>query len=92
MAAVLLLVTPVQPWYALLLVALAAVASAWWALPIAAASYPLFFATVLHDNGVVVGRLSFGAAALVVAAVAISRRRPPVGSASPEPIRQTVGV
>jgi hypothetical protein len=92
MAAVLLLVTPVQPWYALLLVALAAVASAWWALPIAAASYPLFFATVLHDNGVVVGRLSFGAAALVVAAVAISRGRPPVGSASPEPIRQTVGV
>jgi hypothetical protein len=88
--AVLLLITPVQPWYALLLVALATLARAWWALPVAAASYPLFFTTVLHDNGVLVGRLAYGAAALVVLGVALSRRASEPGSASAAPTRQTV--
>lgn len=85
MAAVLLLVTPVQPWYAVLLVALAALTRTWWALPIAAATYPLFFATVLHDNGVLVGRVAYGVA--LVAALALSR----VGSGSTVPTPRTGG-
>jgi hypothetical protein len=83
MAAVLLLITPVQPWYAVLLVALATLTRAWWALPIAAASYPLFFATVLHDNGVLAGRLAYGGA--LVLAVVLSR----VGSGSAGPTPRT---
>jgi hypothetical protein len=81
MVVVLLLVTPVQPWYAVLLVALATLTRSWWALPIAAASYPLFFSTVLHDNGVLIGRLSYGVALL--AAVVLSRAGS--GSAAPTP-------
>jgi len=90
MVAVLLLVTPVQPWYAVLLVALATTARAWWALPVAAAAYPLFFTTVLHDNGPLVGRLSYGTAALfLVGVVAVSHRRR-TGSGSAAPIPRTV--
>lgn len=90
MVAVLLLVTPVQPWYAVLLVALATIARAWWALPVAAAAYPLFFTTVLHDNGPLVGRLSYGTAALfLVGVVAVSHRRR-TGSGSAAPIPRTV--
>ncbi|GAC1444347.1 MAG: hypothetical protein NVS3B26_16130 [Mycobacteriales bacterium] len=81
MVGVLLLVTPVQPWYAILLLALATLARAWWALPIAVAPYPLFFTTVLGGNGVLVGRLSYGlAAALLVLAVRL--RRTGTGSAA----------
>lgn len=67
MAAVLLLVTPVQPWYALLLLALATLAGAWWAVPITVAAYPLYFGTVLRD-GPLLGRISYGLAALAAAA------------------------
>ena len=87
MVAVLLLVTPVQPWYTLLLLALAALAQAWWAVPVAAATYPLFFSTVLHDNGVLVGRWSYGVAAmLLLAGMELSRRG---HSGSAEPIRRS---
>lgn len=72
---VFLLVTPVQPWYALLLLALAVVCGAWWAVPVAAASYPLFFATILDGPAVVVGRVSYGLAALVVLGAALQARR-----------------
>jgi hypothetical protein len=85
MVAVLLLVTPVQPWYATLLVALVALTRTWWALPIAAASYPLFFSTVLHDDGALVGRVAYGVA--LVVAVLLSR----VGSGSAVPTPRTGG-
>ncbi|HEU0101873.1 MAG TPA: glycosyltransferase 87 family protein [Mycobacteriales bacterium] len=75
MAGVLLLTTPVQPWYALLLLALLVLTGDWWALPLTAAGYPLFFATILNGDAVLAGRLSYGAAALVVAAAALRRRR-----------------
>jgi len=84
MVVVLLLVTPVQPWYAIVLLALATLAKAWWALPVAAATYPLFFFTVLHDNGVLVGRISYGVAAAVLGLVVLLRRRG-TGSAAPTP-------
>ena len=77
-AGVLLLVTPVQPWYALLLLALAALTGAWWAIPVAAAGYPLYVTTILNGPAVAVGRVSYGLAAAVVligGAVAVRRRR-----------------
>lgn len=66
LAALLLVVTPVQPWYAILLVALVALSGWWPGLAVAAAGYPLFVATILDGPAELVGRLSYGAAAVVV--------------------------
>ena len=76
LGALLLTVTPVQPWYAVPLLALAAVAaSPAWALT-GAAAYPYFFAVILDaPQAVVIGRLGY-VAALVLAAAALARRRP----------------
>ena len=70
-AGVLLVVTPVQPWYALLLLALATLARTWWAVPLSLAAYPLFFTTVLAGPGPLTGRVSYAAAG-VVALVGLS--------------------
>ncbi len=70
LAGLFLLVTPVQPWYALLLLALVVLTGDWWALPLCAAAYPLFFATILDGPAVLAGRLSYGLAGLVVLAAA----------------------
>ncbi len=67
LSGVFLLVTPVQPWYSLLLVALVALSGWWPGLAVAAAGYPLFFATILDGPADLVGRLGYGAALLVVA-------------------------
>ncbi len=79
----LLAATPVQPWYAVTLVALATVAGrARWGL-VVAAGYPYFFAVILsaiHQNGI--GQIAYGAAAagvLAVSAVAVARRRTGAG-------------
>ena len=69
-AVVFLLLTPVQPWYALLLVALVVLSRAWLLLAVAAAAYPLFFATILDGPGPLVGRISYGIAALLAAVAA----------------------
>jgi hypothetical protein len=66
LAVVLLLVTPVQPWYAVLLLALATLAGAWWAVPLTVAAYPLFFAAVLDGDTGLAGRLSYVAAGVFV--------------------------
>lgn len=71
----LLAATPVQPWYAVTLLAVAtvAVAPAWAA--VAAAGYPYFFAVILdHPRTVAIGRLSYGLAMVVVATAAWARR------------------
>ncbi|MDQ6782528.1 MAG: DUF2029 domain-containing protein, partial [Actinomycetota bacterium] len=76
----LLAATPVQPWYAVTLVALATMArKPWWGL-VAAAGYPYFFAVILsavHQTGI--GQIAYGAAATGVVAIsaagAMSRRR-----------------
>ncbi|HEX7277655.1 MAG TPA: glycosyltransferase family 87 protein [Acidimicrobiales bacterium] len=75
--ALLLATTPVQPWYAVTLLAVATVSAApAWAL-VAAAAYPLFFAVILDaPHTVAIGRLSYGLAlAGVVAAAMVARRR-----------------
>jgi hypothetical protein len=83
MIAVLLLVTPVQPWYALLLLALATLAGAWWAVCLTAAAYPLFFALILDGNGQLVGRSSYGVAGVLLAAGFLVSRRRDSASAAP---------
>jgi len=67
LGALLLAVTPVQPWYAVTLLAVATVAGlpAWAA--VAVAGYPYFFALILDAPQVVtIGRLSYGLALAVV--------------------------
>ncbi len=71
LGALLLAVTPVQPWYALTLLAVAtvAVAPAWSA--VALAGYPYFFAVLLDSShAVAIGRVSYGLALIVVLAAA----------------------
>jgi Glycosyltransferase family 87 len=69
-----LIATPVQPWYAVLLVALIALSGAWEWLAVAVAGYPLYFAAVLAGDTVRVGRLSYGAALAAVAVATLARR------------------
>jgi len=76
----LLVATPVQPWYALVLVAVAALGGAWWWLGVAAAGYPLFF-TVIVSGPKYTGELSYAIALVVVLGGAVvstsSRQRRP---------------
>ena len=67
LGAVLLAATPVQPWYALTLLAVATVATAPTWLAVAVAGYPYFFAVILDSpHSVAVGRLSYGLALVFV--------------------------
>ena len=84
--ALLLAITPVQPWYAVTLLAAAAVAvrPAWSA--VAVAGYPYFFAVILDSpHAVAIGRVSFGLA-LVVVVLSGRLFRP---GRSPDQIRMT---
>ena len=67
LGALLLAVTPVQPWYALVLLVLATVAAAPAWAAVAVAGYPYFFAVILDSpHAVAIGRLSYGLALVVV--------------------------
>lgn len=71
----LLAATPVQPWYGVLLLGVAAVGGRpAWAV-VVAAGYPYFFAVILDGPAPAVGRLSYGLALAVVAGAALVRRR-----------------
>lgn len=71
-----LVATPVQPWYAVLLVVLAVLAARPEWLAVAAAAHPAYFAAVLRSEHVVgAGQLSYAVAALVVVAVSLLRYR-----------------
>lgn len=79
----LLLATPVQPWYALLVAALATVGRRWWWIAVAVAGYPVYLAALLDGPIPLIGRLSYGLAALVVVVGELwSRYRPPQRSGS----------
>jgi hypothetical protein len=67
LGALLLAVTPVQPWYALTLLAVAAVAGAPAWAAVAVAGYPYFFAVILDSpHAVAIGRVSYGLALVAV--------------------------
>jgi Glycosyltransferase family 87 len=76
LGAVLLAATPVQPWYAVALLAVATVAAeARWTL-VVAAGYPYFFAVILDvPHTVAIGRLSYGLALAGVAVLSWPRSR-----------------
>jgi len=79
MGTLLLAASPVQPWYAVTLLAFAALAvePAW--ATVVVAGYPYFFAVILlHPHRVGIGQLAYGLAAIIaVAAGARSMRRCP---------------
>jgi len=91
LGSVLLALTPVQPWYAVVLLGLAAVAGAPAWAAVVAAGYPYFFAVILDSpRSGLIGRIGYGLALVAVLAAARSRRtnqRPPslqrADSASP---------
>jgi hypothetical protein len=63
----LLAVTPVQPWYAVTLLAVATVAAAPAWVAVVVAGYPYFFAVLLDSpHSIVIGRASYGLALVVV--------------------------
>lgn len=70
-----LLATPVQPWYALLLVAVAVLAGRPEWLGVAFAGYALYFAVLDGPDALLIGRVAYGLAALLVAVVAVWRWR-----------------
>ena len=72
LVALILVTTPVQPWYAVVVGALGVAAGRPWLLALAAAAEPYYAATVLADHHVIgIGRASYGAAALICLAGAI---------------------
>ena len=82
MGTLLLAASPVQPWYAVALLALAALAGEVRWAAVTAAGYPYFFAVILlQPHRVGIGQLAYGLAAIVVAgAGARSMRRCPLPS------------
>jgi hypothetical protein len=69
-----LVATPVQPWYALLLVVLAVLAARPEWLLVAAAAYPAYFSAILRDERVIgIGQISYLSAGLGVL-IAVSLR------------------
>jgi hypothetical protein len=84
LGAVLLAATPVQPWYAVVLLAVATVAAEpRWAL-VVAAGYPYFFAVILDaPHAVAIGRVSYGVALAGVAVLTWTRSR--VSAEPPDP-------
>jgi hypothetical protein len=72
LGALLLATTPVQPWYAVVLLALAAAAGRpRWAV-LAMAAYPYFFAVILDaPHAVAIGRVSYGVAILIVGGLVV---------------------
>jgi len=70
-----LVVDPVQPWYAVLLVALAVLTARLEWIAVCVAAYPLYVAALLHRDTVAAGQLSYGLASVLVLAVTVLRLR-----------------
>jgi hypothetical protein len=91
--AVLLAASPIQPWYAVMLLALATVAAMPWWAAVVAAGYPYFFAVILDDrhatgHGQAAYAVAFSVVvvgALMTSHLAGRRARPPAVSAAPPP-------
>ena len=65
----LLVTSPVQPWYSITVLALAALAARPWWAAVTLAGYPYFFAVILGSpHAVVIGQVGYGLAAIGVVA------------------------
>jgi hypothetical protein len=86
LGAALLAATPVQPWYAVLLLAVATVAvEPRWVL-VVAAGYPYFFSVILDaPHTVAIGRVSYGMALAGVAVLSWAGARVTAGRREPPP-------
>jgi hypothetical protein len=80
MGTLLLAASPVQPWYAVTLLAFAALATEpVWAV-VVAAGYPYFMAVILlHPQRVGIGQVAYGLAAAIVAGASLLRGRAAAG-------------
>ena len=90
LGALLLVATPVQPWYAVSVAALGLLDRAWWWAVLAVVAWPYFVAVILDDPAASsLGRAGYGLAAAVVLAAALVRRRrlrrPPAGEGDGAP-------
>ncbi|MEO5678362.1 MAG: glycosyltransferase 87 family protein, partial [Acidimicrobiales bacterium] len=72
----LLVATPVQPWYAVSVAALGLLDRAWWWALLAVVAWPYYVAIVLDEpRADTIGRAGYALALAVVAAAAVARRR-----------------
>jgi hypothetical protein len=70
-----LVVTPSQPWYALLLVCVSILTGRLEWIAVATAAYPLYVVALIHENSLLAGRISYLAAAAFAVAVTAIRRQ-----------------
>jgi hypothetical protein len=73
LAVVFLVVTPSQPWYALLLVCVCVLSGRLEWIAVAIAPYALYIVALIHENSLLAGRISYGAAALFALLVTLIR-------------------
>ena len=93
LGALVLAASPVQPWYAVTLLAVATVAVRPWWVAVLVAGYPYYFAVILdHPDAVVVGRAGYGAALVLVLVGAVVRTRAGPGPDALTPSRPRPGV
>ena len=75
LGALLLVATPVQPWYAVSVAALGLLDRAWWWAVLAVAAWPYYVAVLLDDPGAEsLGRAGYALALAAVLAGALTRR------------------
>ncbi len=74
LAVVFLVVTPSQPWYALLLVCVSVLTGRLEWLAVATAPYALYVVALIHENSLLAGRISFGIAGTFALLVTLIRR------------------
>jgi hypothetical protein len=73
LAVVFLVVTPSQPWYALLLVCVSVLTERLEWIALAVAPYPLYVVALIHENSLLAGRISFGVAGIFALVVTFIR-------------------
>lgn len=84
LGALLLVATPVQPWYAVSVAALGLLDRAWWWAVLAVVAWPYYVGVLLDEpDADVVGRWGYGAALIVLVTAAVVRHRV-LGRASAE--------
>jgi Glycosyltransferase family 87 len=72
---VFLVVTPSQPWYALLLVCVSVLTGRLEWIAVAVAPYALYVVALIHENSLLAGQLSFAIAGTFALVVTLIRRR-----------------
>jgi hypothetical protein len=88
LAVLILVATPVQPWYAAVVAGIGALAGAPWLVVLGLAAEPYYAAVILADpHQVAAGRLGYGLAlAACAAAITTGRRRPVATPIVPRPV------